>query len=467
MGLSGPAVVIITASRLIIQILVGRTMTAGGEVNQKYTHDQVINVRTKKGNGGGAPDNTATRSNKDMMAESSDLTAIYWHLLESDPISTLDERHLPYNCDRKSVMAFCEVVRWRNSEDPCDNFQNTDTIASRQSHLRGNPLDSMETRGKLKQADSRRKTREENRSQEGRVWMQEDPPFTVWEIEDNSEEDRVPKSASVGERHPKTVEAGGQVQNQMEQRKTRHHGMRKPCSPRRDTEEPPKDDLGFRGVSSRRSPQKTPMDRTKQQVKTEMPEHQNAGCRRSDRRKHSIPFDNEGTQSGKRGKGQNVPVKEEGEPSRRTGKGRKPRETVNRRVRRAEQAFIHHSHPGVRRIMDFLEEEALQNHSDEEMGDLEFLLHDPGHTRGRMSLIKQSLHIYWVMKGLLAKALEHVAKEMVELALGDQKIRGELSYLRIAMTKQEEQLDYIQKLLERDPPESEQAADKRDAGDNE
>jgi hypothetical protein len=131
MGLSGPAVVIITASRLIIQILVGRTMTAGGEVNQKYTHDQVINVRTKKGNGGGAPDNTATRSNKDMMAESSDLTAIYWHLLETDPISTLDERQLPYNRDRKSVMAFCEVLRWRNSEAPFESLQNTNTIASR------------------------------------------------------------------------------------------------------------------------------------------------------------------------------------------------------------------------------------------------------------------------------------------------------------------------------------------------
>ena len=83
-----------------------------------------------------------------------------------------------------------------------------------------------------------------------------------------------------------------------------------------------------------------------------------------------------------------------------------------------------------------------------------------------MSLIKQSLHIYWVMKGLLAKAMEHVAKEMVELALGDQTIHRELSYLRIAMTKQEEQLDSIQKMLNRDPPEPEEAANKQNAGDN-
>lgn len=50
------------------------------------------------------------------------------------------------------------------------------------------------------------------------------------------------------------------------------------------------------------------------------------------------------------------------------------------------------------------------------MEDWEFLLHDPGNTRARMSLFKQSLHIYWVMKGLLAKALEQVATEMVEIA---------------------------------------------------
>lgn len=100
--------------------------------------------------------------------------------------------------------------------------------------------------------------------------------------------------------------------------------------------------------------------------------------------------------------------------------------------------------------MQYLEEEALQNQSDDEMEEWEFLLHDPGHTRGRMSLFKQSLHIYWVMKGLLAKAMEHVAKEMVELAQGDQTIRRELSYLRIAMTKQEEQLDVIQQMLNRD-----------------
>lgn len=89
----------------------------------------------------------------------------------------------------------------------------------------------------------------------------------------------------------------------------------------------------------------------------------------------------------------------------------------------------------------------LQEQSEEDMEDCEFLIHDPGHTRGRISLFKQSLHIYWVVKGLMAKALEQVAKEMVNLAKGDPDLRRELRFLRIAATKHEEQLDAMQQML--------------------
>ena len=59
-----------------------------------------------------------------------------------------------------------------------------------------------------------------------------------------------------------------------------------------------------------------------------------------------------------------------------------------------------------------MEEEATQEQSEFEMEDWEYLLLDPGNTRGRMSLYKQALHVYWVMKRLLAKAMEQVAMEM-------------------------------------------------------
>jgi len=94
-----------------------------------------------------------------------------------------------------------------------------------------------------------------------------------------------------------------------------------------------------------------------------------------------------------------------------------------------------------------MEEEAIQAQSDSEMEDWEFLVHDPGNTRGRMSLFKQSLHIYWVMKRLLAKALEQVATEMAELAQGVPNLRRELRILQISMEMQGKQLDEIQQLL--------------------
>lgn len=50
------------------------------------------------------------------------------------------------------------------------------------------------------------------------------------------------------------------------------------------------------------------------------------------------------------------------------------------------------------------------------MEDWEYLLPDPENTRGRMTLYKQALHVYWVMKTLLGKAMEQVAMEMAELS---------------------------------------------------
>ena len=77
----------------------------------------------------------------------------------------------------------------------------------------------------------------------------------------------------------------------------------------------------------------------------------------------------------------------------------------------------------------------------------EILIHDPGNTRGRMSMFKQSLHIYWVMKRLLAKALEQAATAMAELAQGVPNLRRELRIIQITLEMQEKKLDEIQQLI--------------------
>lgn len=71
----------------------------------------------------------------------------------------------------------------------------------------------------------------------------------------------------------------------------------------------------------------------------------------------------------------------------------------------------------------------MQEISDPEIEDWERFLPDPGHTRGRMSLYKHSLHVYWGMKRLLAKTMKQVAMEMVELAQGIPTLKRELRNL--------------------------------------
>jgi len=94
-----------------------------------------------------------------------------------------------------------------------------------------------------------------------------------------------------------------------------------------------------------------------------------------------------------------------------------------------------------------MEEEAIQGQSDSEMEDWEYLIPDPGNTRGRMSLFKQSLHVYWVMKRLLAKAIKQVAIEMAELAQGIPNLRRELRIIQINLEMQEKKMDVIQQLI--------------------
>lgn len=77
------------------------------------------------------------------------------------------------------------------------------------------------------------------------------------------------------------------------------------------------------------------------------------------------------------------------------------------------------------------------------MEDWEYLLPDPGNTKGRMCLYKQALHVYWVMKRLLAKAMEQVAMEMAELAQGIPNLKREMNNLQITLMMQDDRLDEI------------------------
>jgi len=95
------------------------------------------------------------------------------------------------------------------------------------------------------------------------------------------------------------------------------------------------------------------------------------------------------------------------------------------------------------------------------MKDWEYLLPDPGNTRGRMTLYKQTLHVYWVMKRLLAKAMEQVAMEMAELSQGIPNLKKELRNIQIIVLMQDKKMDEIQQQIKDCHPDIKKEAEQQ------
>lgn len=87
-------------------------------------------------------------------------------------------------------------------------------------------------------------------------------------------------------------------------------------------------------------------------------------------------------------------------------------------VEEVAQAYQEGTYEDFRRIIQNLESSVLEEQSTSETEEWAEMVRDPGNTRGRLTLYRQSLHIYWVLKCLLAKAMEQVVKEMLEITNG-------------------------------------------------
>ena len=70
------------------------------------------------------------------------------------------------------------------------------------------------------------------------------------------------------------------------------------------------------------------------------------------------------------------------------------------------------------------------------------LVLDPGHTHGRTIYFKQNFHLYWLMKSLLAKALEHIPSGVVPTTQGFQKIAK--NFRKFELQKQNKCLSRIE-----------------------
>jgi len=79
---------------------------------------------------------------------------------------------------------------------------------------------------------------------------------------------------------------------------------------------------------------------------------------------------------------------------------------MKNKVQEAEKAYSEETNAYIQRIIQDLEKLAMKEELDPEMEDWEYLLSVLGNTKAYMSLYKHSLHVYWVMKRLLAKEME-------------------------------------------------------------
>lgn len=80
-----------------------------------------------------------------------------------------------------------------------------------------------------------------------------------------------------------------------------------------------------------------------------------------------------------------------------------------------------------------------------------------------MTLFKQSLHVYWVMKRLLAKLMEQVASEMAELSQGIPNLKRKLRIIQITLEMQDKKMEEIQQLIKDCHPDTKREVEKQTA----
>lgn len=83
--------------------------------------------------------------------------------------------------------------------------------------------------------------------------------------------------------------------------------------------------------------------------------------------------------------------------------------------------------------------------SEEEMKAWHEVIPDPRNTRGRLTLFKKTLYLYWIMKSLMGKAMEQPSMGM-EMTLQDMpNYKKNLQAIQFQLCKQDIRLDRIQR----------------------
>lgn len=208
----GRAKLIMEDCRAKDQVHDDSTVTADGVVGRQYTQGKVINGRTMRGAGCGPPDLTAEGINNDIMTESNGSQVCYWRHMTTGISGFTKERNQIYSQSWPNDKTLCIFPNWVRVEVSVKHHQKAETIPRNQRTRGARPSLIMETRQKLRQVEENQSVGEDSRRRKGKIIMQQDPPFAVLEIEDDSDEDPALDDGSNRRYHRKNSTEEGKEQ---------------------------------------------------------------------------------------------------------------------------------------------------------------------------------------------------------------------------------------------------------------
>lgn len=85
--------------------------------------------------------------------------------------------------------------------------------------------------------------------------------------------------------------------------------------------------------------------------------------------------------------------------------------------------------------------------TDEEIEDWRTLFLDPNNTRSRIAQFKETLYLYWLIKSLLGKAMEHISVGKDVSVQGMLNYKQEFQKLRFQLHKQDNRLGRIERCI--------------------
>lgn len=138
-----------------------------------------------------------------------------------------------------------------------------------------------------------------------------------------------------------------------------------------------------------------------------------------------------------------VPKKEKELSTSEHCRGRK---SVERLISKDAEAYCEGIDEGIQKILEEWEEEVKQHsETNAKMDDQRTLVPDLGNTRGSIAQFKQTSYLYWLIKSLMGKDMEHISVSMVVTVQDMLSYKQEFQKVQFQLHKQDIRLGRIER----------------------